>query len=111
VADSINLSIALRNFAKSVQYAPSITGLVPLDIMIPAGTVDMSIPLTGLLSPEFLVTLGARGISVKRSALDTPLYADPMMIMARTVNGLGLTSILVSNSDTENHEIFIVAGE
>ena len=111
MADSININIAVKSFAKVVQYSPTIASLVPFDLVIPAGTVDMEIPLTGMTSPEFLAVIGARGISIKRDASDNPLYADPMLMLSRSVNGLALTSVLVSNSDTEDHEILIIAAE
>jgi hypothetical protein len=84
-------------------------GGVPM--RVPAGASDTNVKLGLLSDPIFLAVYGDTGISFKIASGGTSLKADPFAFLADEEDGLGISEIWVSNSDSEEHTIYIVAAE
>jgi hypothetical protein len=84
-------------------------GGVPM--RVPAGASDTNVKLGLLTDPIFLAVYGDKGISFTISSGGDALRADPFAFLADDEDGLGISEIWVSNSDSEEHTIYIVAAE
>ena len=111
MADSLAVSATINGSLLTVTSVPSTTRKVSLIIQSTAGASDTSVSLAGLTTPEILIVKGAKGISFKLGSGGTdPINANPIAIVSCEA-GWACTSIKLSNSDSENHQVEILAGE
>ncbi|MCK5644740.1 MAG: hypothetical protein KAJ19_28330 [Gammaproteobacteria bacterium] len=78
---------------------------------IPGGTSDQNIKLGLLSDPLWLAVYGDEGISFQIFEDGTALEANPMAFVADVADGLGISEIWVSNSDAEEHIVYILASQ
>ena len=82
-----------------------------MPMRVAAGASDVNIKLGTLTDPIFLAVYGDTGISFAISNGGDALHADPFAFLADEEDGLGISEIWLTNSDSEEHTIYIVAAE
>lgn len=109
MADSLSISGRLvgKDFSQASQFE-ELTEDIRLKISVAAATSDVSVPLTGITAPKAVIVWGALGITVKINAEATGHPADPLFAESQT-DGHTITALSVSNSDTEAHDVIILA--
>lgn len=78
---------------------------------IPGSTSDQNIKLGLLTDPKWLAVFGDEGVSFRILEGGTPLEANPFAFVADVEDGLGISEVWVSNSDAEEHVVYILASE
>jgi hypothetical protein len=80
-------------------------------MLLGAGDSDTSLVLGAITDPKYIIVVGAKGVSFKLGAAGTDVIgANPIAIVADE-DGLSETQILLSNSDSQEHEVQVYAGE
>jgi hypothetical protein len=81
-------------------------------ISLANGAADTSLTLGSLTDPKVLVVIGATGITFKLGAAGTDsIGADQVAAICDEGTGLGITEILLSNSDSVTHAVTVYAAE
>jgi hypothetical protein len=111
MANQVNVTLTARSFQDASALALSIAEKFDAEFSIPANTTDMEIALTGISTPKLLYVKGARGVSVRLAALGTSIPCNTFFLMTNVDAPQALASILVSNSDTQAHDIVVLAAE
>ena len=111
MANQINLTATILSFADSDSQPLSIAEKVDFEITVPPSTTDMEVPLTGIATPKVLYVKGARGVSIRLAALGTEIPCNKFFLMTNVDVPSALASVLVSNADTQEHKVLIVAAE
>jgi len=78
---------------------------------LPGGASDTNIKLGLLTDPLWLAVFGDVGISFKIVEGGTALEANPFGFVADVEDGLGISEVWLSNSDAEEHVVYILASE
>ena len=78
---------------------------------IAAGASDVNIKLGTLADPLWLAVFGNDGITFRLALAGQVLDANPFAFLADEQNGLGISEIWVSNSDSQEQTIILVAAE
>lgn len=83
------------------------------EVSLPAAATDTVLLLNLLADPKILVVLGGTGVSFKlgHTGGTDAIAADPIAVVGDEDAGLGITGIQLSNSDTQAHDVTIVAFE
>lgn len=80
-------------------------------VLLATGASDVSLTLSTLTDPIYVIVVGAKGVSFKIGAGGTDaIGANPFGAFCDD-DGLGETTILLSNSDAQDHEVKVFAGE
>ena len=119
MADSYDLAATLTTLVgtatentKSLDADASATEHFWMELSVANGASDSSVTLGGLTDPKILVVMSAStGVSFKLGAAGTDaVTADPFAVVGAETDGLGISSILVSNSGS-TQIVFIYAAE
>jgi len=82
------------------------------EVSLPAAASDTVLKLNLLTDPKVLVVLGAKGVSFKLDSTGTDaIHADPVAVVGDEDDGLGIDEVLLSNSDSQAHDVIIIAME
>jgi len=82
------------------------------EVAVPAAAVDTALLLNLLTDPKAIIVIGATGISFKLDSTGTDaIAADPIAIVSDDDAGLGIDQILLSNGDTQEHTVTVIAVE
>lgn len=84
-----------------------------LPLRLAAGASNTNVKLGTLTNPKFLAVFGGQGVSFKIiSTGDNGRGANPFGFLSDVDDGIGdVSQIWLSNSDSEAHEVEILAGE
>ena len=82
------------------------------EVNVPAAASDTTLKLNLLTDPLVIVVIGGTGISFKLDSTGTDaISADPIAVVGNEGSGLDIDEILLSNSDTEEHTVIVIAFE
>jgi hypothetical protein len=111
MANQVNLTATILSFADSDSQMLSVGEKVDFEITVPPNTTDMQVPLTGIATPKVLYVKGARGVSLKLAALGTSIPCNKFFLMTNVDVPQALDALFISNGDTQEHKVLIVAAE
>ena len=81
-------------------------------VKLALGAADVSLTLGTLAAPKMIAVFGAEGVSFKIGAGGTDsIKADPFAIIFDENGDIGETAILLSNSDSVEHDVYVYAYE
>ena len=80
------------------------------EVSLQAGASDVSVTLGTLTDPVFVAIEGASGVSFKIESGTDSLGANPCAVI-QDADGLGISAVLLSNSDGQEQTVTIVAAE
>lgn len=82
------------------------------EVSLEAGAADTALKLNLLTDPKILVVFGAKGVSFKLDSTGTDaIYANPIAIVGDEDDGLDIDEILLSNGDSQAHDVTVFAAE
>lgn len=82
------------------------------EVSLESAASDVVLELNLLTDPKILVVCGAKGISFKLDSTGTDaIGADPVAVVSDEDAGLGIDQILLSNSDSQAHDVTVIAIE
>jgi hypothetical protein len=106
---SVTIQVTVGSDSKS--GALTVTELFEHTMTLVAGAANDSVDLGGITDPQYIIVFGGTGVSFKLGAAGTDdLEANPFGAVSDE-EGLGITEILLSNSDGVDHDVVIYAGE
>lgn len=82
-----------------------------LPVRLPGLASDTNIKLGLLSDPLWLAVFGDEGVSFKIASGGTAIEANPFAFIADVEDGLGISEIWLTNTDAEEHVIYIMATE
>ena len=83
-----------------------------MQVSLEAAASDTVLKLNLLTDPKILVVIGAKGVSFKLDSTGTDaIAANPIAVLGDEDEGLGIDEILLSNSDSQAHEVTVIAFE
>ena len=90
----------------------SCTEIFWAEVKLPSEAADTALLLNLLTDPKVLVVYGAKGVSFKLDADGTDaIAADPIAVVSNEGDGLAINQVLLSNGDTAEHTVTIMAFE
>lgn len=78
---------------------------------IAAGASGVNIKLGTMTDPKWFALFGAEGVSFTISDGGDAIAASPFAFLADVEDGLGISEIWVSNSDSQEHTITMMGAE
>lgn len=111
MAYSFALTAALAGVNKTATAAGEQAESSVSEVSLAPSADDVEVQLGTLSVPKVIVVMGGKGVSVRLVAVTGTVFpADPMAMLADTA-GLAQTSIFLSNSDSQEHKVTILACE
>jgi hypothetical protein len=118
MANTLTVSFVLGQLTDSIIIPLELTLRNAIDVLLPAGTVDMAVSLGAVVKPELILvyadkddTDGGKGIGIRFVASSGSLIpAQPVAVITK-LDGLTQNTIYLSNSDTAEHLMHVVFGE
>lgn len=96
---------------EEVDESGTVTEKFDHTLQLANGASDVSLTLGAMTDPIFIFVLGATGVSFKLASGGTDaIGANPFGAVCDD-DGLGVTEILLSNSDSVEHTVRVMAGE
>lgn len=118
MADNFSVSLTTALLASTAtEYTQTTTSTgshtedFRITMTLAAGASDTSLALGGLTDPKFIAVMGGDGCSFKVAAGTDAIGCNPLAILMDEDDGLNMSSILLSNADSQNHTIIVVAAE
>jgi len=82
------------------------------EVALEAGASDTSLKLNLLTDPTALLVIGGTGISFKIGGTGTDaVRANPFAYLLDVDEGLGISDLLLSNSDSQPHDVTVICFE
>jgi len=80
-------------------------------MLLGAGASDINLAIGAITVPVYLIVVGAKGVSFKLNGAGTDAIGAYPLAVVTDEDGLTLTAILLSNTDSQEHEVTVYAGE